>query len=475
MNHPKQDIQRKIVDKRPGGLSRRDFLKMTSLAAAATGATLLGAGCSPAAPTSTAAPVQPTGQPAIASKSFAGTLDVWDWEFPVREAIVKEYNAAWEKSHPDIKINYLVLPWADIETKILAVATTGNPPPISDVFGFWRYDLQRAGSILPFPKDFADWDDRLSTPFAKDEDGNIRTFPSGWFVDMIYYNKEIFEKEGLKATDIPRKWEDFIKLSQQLTQTDKDGKVARAGCAMNDYWQHEYLWQDLIYQQAGWMYNEDGTKALWEDEPSVVALQFIQDWYHKYKIDSRELPEGYGGFCNDMAAMFIGSGWNIGFFMNDFPQMEGKWDTVILPTFNGESTPAIGMATMEENFQAFANFPEETTAASYEWIKGLMSGDAQYLAWTKAQSTVPDSKKMLSNPSILEIPGVKAQADSMPYRVCFGERPIEAEKLWRTMFDQVILEQKDVRPSLKEANDGINQILSSKKRYITERNYQPAA
>ena len=475
MNDPNHKFVNKFLQTNPMGLSRRDFLKMASLTAAATGVTLAGVGCTPEAPVSTESPVLPTVPASPEGLTFKGTLDAWDWEFPVREAIVKDYNDAWEKEHPDIKINYLVLPWADIETKILAVATTGNPPPISDVFGFWRYDLQRADVILPFPKDFADWDDRLSTPFARDDQGNIRAFPSGWFVDMIFYNKEIFEKEGLKTSDIPRKWEDFIKLAQQLTQIDSAGKITRAGCAMNDYWQHEYLWQDLIYQQAGWMYNENGTKALWEEEPSVAALRFIQDWYHKHKIDSRELPEGYGGFCNDMAAMFIGSGWNIGYFMNDFPQMEGRYDTVILPTFNGESTPAIGMATMEENFQALAKFPNETIAASFEWIKGLMTGEDQYLAWTKAQSTVPDSKKMLSNPAILEIPGVKAQADSMPYRVCFGERPIEAEKLWRTMFDQVILEQKDVRSALKEATEGIDPILPTKKRFITERNYKPAS
>ena len=70
---------------------------------------------------------------------------------------------------------------------------------------------------------------------------------------MIYFNKDIFAQEGLKAEDIPTNWDDFIKLAQQLTITDSDGKVTRAGCGMNDYWQHEYLWQGLIYQQGGWM------------------------------------------------------------------------------------------------------------------------------------------------------------------------------------------------------------------------------
>ena len=56
----------------------------------------------------------------------------------------------------------------------------------------------------------------------KDENGKVRAFPSGWFVDMIYYNKEIFDKEGLKGSDIPTKWDDFIKLAQQGIRKDDD-------------------------------------------------------------------------------------------------------------------------------------------------------------------------------------------------------------------------------------------------------------
>ena len=460
-------MDKRTVDRFSNRISRRDFLRMGSTA---VGAALLAACGGPAAtPAPTQAPSKPAGL------SFKGNLDVWDWEFPVRENLVKKLLEEWKTKNADIAVNYTVLPWADMETKILAVGTAKNAPPVSDVFYFWRYDLQRAGSILPFPEDFVDWQDRLSAPFLKDEQGRVRAFPSGWFCDMIYYNKDIFAKEGLKAENIPTNWDDFIKLAQQLTQKDADGKVTRAGCAMNDYWQHEYLWQGLIYQQGGWMYNEDGTKALWEEEPSVKALQFIQDWYHKHQVDSRDLPEGYGGFCNDLAVMFMGSGWNTGFFMNDFPQMAGRWDTVKLPTFTGKPAPSYGLATPEENFQAFSDHPDDVVEASFALIKHLMAGEDRSIDWATVQSCAPDSKKVLENKQIMDTPGIRSQAETMPYRVFFGERPIEAEKLWRTMFDKVILEKGDVRAALAEATTAINEVLPTKKRYITERNYKPPA
>lgn len=449
-------------------ISRREFIR---LGGGLVGAYLL----SSCGVSETEAPVEEV-PPDVEGLAYKGELEVWDWEYPAREAVVNELIESWLTKNPDNPIKYTPLPWADIETKILAVGTAGNAPPISDVYYGWRYDLQRAGAIVPYPDDFVDnWDELISTPFMKDETGKIRALPSGWFVDMIYYNKEIFEQEGLTREDIPTKWDDFLKLADQLTIRDDNGVVQRAGCGMNDYWQHEYLWQDLIYQLGGWMYNEEGTEALWLEEPSIKALQFIQDWYFTHKIDSRDLPEGYGSFCNDLAVMFLGSGWNHGFFMADFPQMEGRWDTAVLPTFSGTGSPSYGLASPEENWQVFSNHPEDVQEAGFAFIEHLMVGKDRALKWTVAQGCAPDLKGMLNDPQITDILGVRDQAATMEYRVCFGERPLEAEKYWRTMFDKVTLEQGDVREALVEATEAINIDLPKKKRYFTERNYSPPA
>jgi multiple sugar transport system substrate-binding protein len=292
---------------------------------------------------------------------------------------------------------------------------------------------------------------------------------------MIYYSKETFAKEGLKAADIPAKWDDFIKLAQQLTQKDANGKVTRSGCVMNDYWQHEYLWHDLIYQQGGWVYNEDGTKALWEEEPSVKAVEFIRDWYLKHQIDSLELPVGYGSFGNGLGAMMLGSGWNTGFMLNDFPQMKDQFDTVPMPTYTGKMTPSTGLASPEETFQVFTNFPAETQEAGFEFAKFTVAGEDNAVRWGIDEQIVPDVKSLINDPRLVDLPSLKGQLPGMPYRVTTGERPIEAEKLWRAMFDEVLLKGTDPKAALKVATDAINIELPKKKRYITERNYKPPA
>ena len=136
---------------------------------------------------------------------------------------------------------------------------------------------------------------------------------------MIYYNTDIFAQEGLKGSDIPTNWDDFIKLAQQLTIKDSDGKVTRAGCAMNDYWQHEYLWQDLIYQQGGWMYKTRAPRRCGKRDPRLWLCSSSRTGITNRGLIALSCQQVYGGFCNDMAAMFMGSGWNTGFFLPEFP------------------------------------------------------------------------------------------------------------------------------------------------------------
>lgn len=459
---------------RQRSLNRREFLKAMGLGGAAAVLASCGGTATTQAPTQPPVPtaVPPTAAQSAKTLTYKGTLDLWDWEFPVRQKVYQDFiDNKWTPAYPDIKVNMQALPWGDMETKILTVASAKNGPPMSNVFFFWRYELERAGVLNPFPEDFTDWNDRISSTFVRD-DGKIRAIPSGWFMDMIYYNKEMLDKAGIKPADIPTKMDDFIKMAQQFIQKDNDGKLTALGCIMNDYWQHEYLWCDLIYEQGGWMYNEDGTKSLWDEEPAINALQFIQDWYHKYQLDSVDFPAGYTSFGNGSAPFFFGSGWNTAWIYNDFPDFKDKFDTVPAPTLSGKPTPSWGLFCPEEGLQVFNYFPVDMQEACAEFVKGITTGDSE-VDLVVGNICAPDSRKLFEDTRITSVPTVKAMMDTMPWRVHPGERPIEAEKLWRTMFDTVILTKGDAKAAAQEAAKAINIELPKKKRYFTERNYQP--
>jgi len=475
-------------------ITRRDFMRLG--AGISAGAVL--AACQPSAPATqapapTSAPAQPTEAPAqpttapaepaatpaaATAQGFQGTLEFWDWEYTPRTDYILGMVKEFDDLHPGVTLKYNPLPWTDIETKLLTVATAGSGPAFSNIHFFWRYDLQRAGVLAPYPDYMFDWNKLLSTPFNRDpETGKVYTSDFAFYCDMVFFNQELMAKDGIKPEQIPAKWDDFILMAQQLTKKDASGKIVQSGCTLNDYWAREWLFHTLVYQQGGWMYNEDGTKALWNEEPGVRALQMLQDWYHKYQLDDPQgLSEGEA-FGNEKAVMYIDQGYTAPGINTTFPQMQGKWSTTTTPTFTGKPLPNWGMALPEEGYGVFSTFPPEAQEMAFQYIQYMLASDDRRLDWAILMQGPPDRVDLLDNTRLLEGDKEKviaSQAKTMPYRVIYGERPLEAEKFWRAMFDEAILNKADVKATLDSATEQMNTALASsgKKRYIVERAYR---
>jgi multiple sugar transport system substrate-binding protein len=441
-----------------GGLSRRDFLRVAALA---TGGLALGTACQ-SGPSET--------------EAFQGTIEFWDWAYPPRIALLKRLAKGWEDDHPDVNLKYNPLEWTEIETKILTAATSGTGPAFSNIHYFWRYDLQRAGILAPYPEDIFNWENLISTPFNRDPETNeVFTSDFCYYCSQTYYNKELLDQEGIKESEIPRKWDDFLALSQQLTKADASGKIEQVGFSINDYWAREWLWMDLIYQQGGWLWNESGTEALWNSDEGVEALQFIQDVYHKWNVDDPKFLVQADAFGNGKAATYVNLGYTGASINESFPKMTGKWATAVEPTLSGEPLPSWGLQVPEEGFTVFKQFPESVQKLAFDFIDFMLGSDEQRIEWALVMQGPPDAKHLLDNEKIAGSNVIATQAETLPYRVNYGERPIEAEKLWRTMFDEVVLKKADPKTVLDDATAQINEILESsgKERVIVERQYAP--
>jgi len=166
-----------------------------------------------------------------------------------------------------------------------------------------------------------------------------------------------------------------------------------------------------------------------------------------------------------------------GIIDSDFPKMKGKWTTTVEPTLSGGPLPSWGLQIPEEGFVVFNTFPENVQGLSFDFIEFAQRSDEQKIDWALVMDGPPDAKHLLKDPRILDDNVIATQAETLPYRVNYGERPLEAEKLWRNMFDRVILDEEDPKVVLDDVTAQMNEILqnSAKERVIVERNYEPPA
>ena len=430
---------------------------------------------------SVAAPLRrPSRQAAPADLAYKGEVEFWDWEFAARQAAVDALIQEWKTKHPDVTVKTTVQGYEDAGTKLLTAATAGEGPPFANVHFNWRVDLQRAGVLAPYPADLFAYDELISTPFNRDpKTGNIYTSVFANYTDQVYFHLPLLEEQGIGPEQIPRRWDDFMKLAVQLTKRNGD-RIEQAGWTLNHYYSREWIWTTMVYQQGGFLWSEDGTQALWNSDQGVQALQMIQDVYHTHKVDNPDFLGMFDAWGNRVAAMYISQGYTGSGWEADYPEITDQWSTAVTPTFSGGPTPAWGLMTPEEGVCVFTKAAPEVQAVAFAFIKDLLGTDEQRVRWALISNGPPDKQALVGNPEIVQNDlgrSIATQAETLPYRINYGERPLEAEQIWRTMFDEVILNKTAPKAALDTATEQMNAALkeSGKPRLFTERAYKPPA
>ncbi len=202
--------------------------RWTVLSALLVMAMLLLAACAPVAPQG-AAPA--AGEQAAAS---GPTTITWAfWGSPEEAASHKIVADAFMKEHPEIQIEIWNQPWDDYFTKIQALWASGDAKVIPDVAFLWPTPRYAAEGVLENLDPFIDkagynlddyWPGLLES--AKYE-GSVYGFPRDIEVNVLYYNKDIFDEAGVAYPTDNWTWDDFLAAAEKLTVKDANGVTER--------------------------------------------------------------------------------------------------------------------------------------------------------------------------------------------------------------------------------------------------------
>src|SRR3989454_8249705 len=185
------------------------------------------------------------------------------------------------------KVQVITVPFSDLYQKILTDFATKTNSYDATVF-----DPQWMGDYVPsgYLEDLTDrvqkdsalqWND--IAPFFRDFSatfkGKVYTIPLDGDFQMVYYRKDILDKDGVKP---PETWQDYINIAKQYQGKDLngDGKADYGSClAMKRSAQSYWAWLSIAaaYLQSqgtkqGAFFNTDNMQPLTNNPAAAAAL-----------------------------------------------------------------------------------------------------------------------------------------------------------------------------------------------------------
>ncbi len=268
---------------------------------------------------------------------FAGN----QWDVPDDDCykIIDETIAEFEKEHPNVEIKYdSGILKDDYSEWISEKALKGEVP---DVFMVLPEDFNTFSSVGVLKN--------LDSLILKDrefqkEDYYQGSFQAGEFEDsqyalpyesvptLMFVNKTLLKKEGIKVPNNQWTWNDFYIICKQVTKdTDGDGKTDQFGV-------YNYDWEDAVYSNGGGLFNKNGTVCNLTGESVQNAVLFAKKIHQLsgYQIPtSNDFDTGKIAFCPMKFSEFRAYKpypWRINKYF------EFEWDCIRLPAgLDGEN------------------------------------------------------------------------------------------------------------------------------------------
>ncbi|MCR5215028.1 MAG: ABC transporter substrate-binding protein [Eubacterium sp.] len=133
--------------------------------------------------------------------------------------------------------------------------------------------------LSTFTGDDADFnrDDYQDVFFEQCRDGEKTfAFPAYGTTQVMYYNREVFEKAGVKAEDI-KTWTQLAEVSKEI----KEQGIATYG--WEPMWNEDNL-MDMAYSNGGKLLSDDGKTVLVNSDEWVEVWESIRTWIHDDEI-----------------------------------------------------------------------------------------------------------------------------------------------------------------------------------------------
>ncbi|MDB6169335.1 MAG: N-Acetyl-D-glucosamine transport system, sugar-binding protein [Verrucomicrobia bacterium] len=250
---------------------------------------------------------------------------------PLRDLYERQVTA-FERAHPEIKVNIFWVPGSEYNTKLKILAATGELPDL-----FFSGDVWLS-YLLPFSRDLTPLVARDAAEFGLDDfypeirramqlDGKYYILPEYMNLSLLYYNRRMFREAQLAEPTAAWTWDDLVRSGKALTHGPREGRPGVWGCSRVEGWWGE--WFTYVRQAGGKMFSADGRRCLLDSPEAIAGLGFYLEKATKHRISAPAGFEPVNGFVNQRVAMIVGGHVSYWLNYNQVPALE--WDVQLLP------------------------------------------------------------------------------------------------------------------------------------------------
>jgi len=397
----------------------------------------------------------------------ATTLSFWTAPNPQQEAYWKGIVDAWNGSHPDIQIEWEVIPAGGSSEEVLLTSiATGTAPDIStNIFSGFAAQLVSAGTVVALDKEFADfWDvveGRTMSNILKKGWG----YKGHYYVMPLYNNamrywwgKKLLDEAGM---DAPRTYSDVFELSKKITvEGERYGIVFPT---YKDWWNRWFGYLMLYYAASeGAPYIDlENNKVLFNNEAGMAVLNFMNQCFREGYAPTEDMVDPLPK--NQLGGVNMGP-WAIVPTGEQYPDFE----YVVAPPPVPDDFPTDAPIYTFADTKGMVLFSQsEKKQEAWEFMKWYFSDVQHDVAWLEATNMPPVREDLVENAAFNAYweahPVVKKYAEGVAYSVppALIAKTIEVQQIMgREMIEPIWFGTKEPEQAMADAVKAIEKFLA---------------
>lgn len=357
---------------------------------------------------------------------------------------------AWHELHPNIRVEYHVVPDPDRVSRVQARIAGGRAPDLwrhnHSVVRLWASEglLLDLTDLLPAGYEQNFLPALMATCMYEDR---IMGLPHTTDTSSLFYRKDALEAIGVEPpAELANSWtwEEFGEICDKILERG-DFQYAFTHNQGGGRWVPSFL-----YSAGGQLVNDDFSAMAINTPPGIHTLEWIKGWIERGWVspgiwETTNPNESSDEFIRGTAAMAIVGQWNIT-YLDEQIQDEFEWGVTYLPKDKVQATslggtPIVGSATTEHPREVAAFMEFFTSVEMLEMFDEM----ANYmpvrtdLAQSELEFEVRDDLMQVFKEQIVTLPQHYGEYVARTYSS--GVSTIVTEEMTRMLFQDVSPEE----------------------------------